>query len=121
MPTAPSCPAVAVTHQVALAIFLALSAACWFVALALYRSTVGGPDPAAAPHYKLVSAAAVGAAALGCLIPFPVGLVAGLWAWGTALLFLNLPFGRALVLFAYLDAGSVVQRLVVLGVLAVAG
>ena len=44
-------------YLVALLIFAALSAACSFVSVALYRSTFDGPDPAA-PRYRAVAAAA---------------------------------------------------------------
>lgn len=103
-------------HLAALAIFAALAAACWFVSLLLYRSTVGGPDPAAAPHYR--AAAAIGAATVTSFIPFPGGYLAGLVVWSAAAFgFLGLPPRRAAVLAAYLAAGSFLTRIVVLGVI----
>ena len=51
-------------YLLALLIFVALSAACWFVSVACYRSSVAGPDPAAAPHYRTTAAAAIGVAAV---------------------------------------------------------
>lgn len=47
-------------------IFVALSAACWAVPVALYRSTHDAPDPAAA---------------LTCFVPFPAGYLAGAVVW----------------------------------------
>lgn len=100
-------------------IFVALSAAGWAVAVALYRGTVGGPDPADHPHYRAVAAAAVGFAALTAFVPFLGGYALGLagWAWA-AFRGLGLPRGRAAVLFALLAATSLVSRLAVAGVLA---
>ena len=109
-------------YLVALLTFVALSAACWFVSVACYRSTVAGSDPAAAPHYATSAAAAIGVASLTSFVPFPFGYVAGLVAWGVAAFGgLGLGAGRAAVLFAYLAASSFVARLVVLGVMEMIG
>jgi hypothetical protein len=105
-------------YLLALVMFVALSAACWFVSVACYRGTVAGSDPAAAPHYRETAAAAVGGAALTAFVPFPAGYVLGLTVWGLAAFAgLGLGAGRAAVLFLYLAAGSYVTRLVVLGVM----
>lgn len=105
-------------HLVALLTVVALSSACWFVAVACYRSTVAGPDPAAAPHYRAVRAAAVGVAAVTSFLPYWPGYLAGLAAWAAAA-FAGLGLGdrRAAVLFAYLAASSYAARLLVLGVM----
>ena len=39
-------------YLLALLIFVALSAACWFGSVALYRGTLAGPDPAASPVWR---------------------------------------------------------------------
>ena len=105
-------------YALALLTFVALSAACWAVSVALYRSTLDAPDPAAAPGHEATPGIAVGVAALTCLVPFPAGYLAGLVVWAVAAFGgLGLPAGRAAVLFAYLAASSFVARLVVLGVL----
>ena len=99
-------------------LFLAISWVCWFVAGALCRSTVDGPDPAATPDYKPIVFGAVSAAAATCLVPFPLGFALQSVVWAIAAFgFLDLPPGRKAVLWAYLVAVSVVERLVVLGVL----
>jgi hypothetical protein len=109
-------------HLIALLTFVALSAACWFVSVACYQSTVTGSDPAASPYYRTTAAAAVGFAALTSLAPFPAGYIFGLVAWGVAAFTgLGLTAGRAAVLFLYLAAGSYVTRLVVLGVMEMMG
>ncbi len=103
-------------YLLALLIFVALSAACWFVSVACARGTGEGPDPAAAPHYRTTAAAAIGYAAVASFVPFPAGYVVGLVVWGVAAFTgLGLPAGRATVLFLYLAAGSYVTRLVVGG------
>ncbi|MBP3957839.1 hypothetical protein J8F10_21510 [Gemmata sp. G18] len=103
----------------ALLIFVGLSAATWSVSVACYRSTyTDGPDVTADPNYGAVAACAVAAVTLTCSIPALVGYFAGLIAWAGAVYgFLNVPRGRATVLFGYLAGWSVVTRVVVLGVL----
>ena len=103
-------------HLLALLIFIGLNAACWFVSVASYRSTVAGPDPAAARHHRVVAVAAVGAAALFSFAPFPANYVISLWVWGVAAFGgLGLPASRAAILFAYLAITSFTSRLVVGG------
>jgi hypothetical protein len=108
-----------VVFLVALAIFACLTIATWWVSIACYRSTFrGGPDPAADPNYPTARACGVAVVTLTCLVPFPLGYFFGLAAWASAVYgFLNLPGWRAGVLVAYLAAWSIVQRLVILGVL----
>lgn len=109
-------------YLLALLIFVALSAACWAVSVALYRSTLDAPNPAAAPDHASTPGVAVGAATLTCFIPFPFGYLAGLVVWGVAAFAgLGLSAGRAAVLFGYLAASSFVARLVVLGVMEMGG
>lgn len=109
-------------HLLALLTFVALSSVCWFASVACYRSTVAGSDPAAAPHYRAVRAAAVGAVAVTSFLPYWPGYLAGLAAWGAAA-FAGLGLGdrRATVLFLYLAASSFAARLVVLGVIETVG
>ena len=76
------------------------------------------PDPTAAPDYRVTSFWVIAAVGVTGLMPFPVGYVAGLVAWASAVFgFLELPAGRAAVLTGYLAVASVVTRLVILGVL----
>src|SRR5690349_12171090 len=103
-------------YLAALLIFVALSAACWFVSVAVYRSTVGGPDPAAGPYYRTTAALAVGAAALTSFVQFPGGYYLGLVGWAAAAFGgLGLPARRAAVLFLYLAASSFLARMAVGG------
>ena len=109
-------------YLVALLIFVALSAACWFVSVALYKRTLDDITLTASPDYTTTAAVAVGVAALTSFVPFPVGYVAGLVVWAVAAFAgLGLSAGRATVLFAYLAASSLVARLVVLGVMDMMG
>ena len=103
----------------ALVIFIALSAATWWVSVACHRATYSDPPEVTAdPNYSTVAACAVAAVTLTCFIPVPLGYLAGLVAWAGAVYgFLNLPDGRATVMVGYLAVWSVVSRLVVLGVL----
>jgi hypothetical protein len=111
-----------VAYLVALLIFIGLSAACWFVSVALYKNTLGEPNPTTHPDSPATAAVAVGVAAVTSFIPFPGGYVAGLLVWAVAAFGgLGLPAGRAVVLFAYLAVSSLVARLVVLGVMDVIG
>ena len=107
------------THLVALLIFAALAAASWYISMACYRSTFpDGPDPTTNPNYRVTSFWVIAAVGVTGLMPFPVGYVAGVIAWASAVFgFLELPAGRAAVLTGYLAVASVVTRLVVLGVL----
>jgi hypothetical protein len=107
-----------VPYLVAFLIFVALTAACWFVSVALYKNTLGDAPPKELPNSTTTAAVAVGAAALTSFIPFPGGYVAGLGVWAVAAFAgLGLLAGRAAVLFAYLAVTSLVARLATLGVL----
>ena len=109
-------------YPIAFLIFVALSAACWFVSVALYRNAAGDTALTASPDYATTAAVAVGAAALTSFVPFPDGYAAGLVAWAVAAFGgLGLSAGRAAVLFAYLAVGSFTARLVVLGVMDMMG
>ena len=109
-------------YLVASLIFVALSAACWFVSVALYKSTLDDITLTASPDYTTTAAVAIGVAALTSFIPFAGGYVAGLVVWAVAAFAgLGLNAGRAAVLFAYLAASSFVARLVVLGVMDMMG
>ena len=103
-------------------IFVALSAACWFVSVAMYKNTIDDTTLTASPDYTATTAVAVGVAALTSFVPFPGGYVAGLVVWAVvAFGGLGLSAGRAAVLFAYLAVGSFTARLVVLGVMDMMG
>ncbi|WP_157369871.1 hypothetical protein [Zavarzinella formosa] len=103
-------------YFLALLIFTALSAACWFVSVSLCQSTTGGPDPAVLSNRKATAVLAVGAVALTSFVPFPAGYVLNLLAWAAAAFAgLGLKTGRAAVLFGFLAAGSMVTRMVILG------
>jgi hypothetical protein len=107
-----------VVRLVCLLTFAALAAASWGVAVAVYRTKAGGPDPAA-PHYRLVRAAAVGAVALTSFLPFWLGYSVGVVAWSSAVFgWLGLPAARAALLVLYLAAASMLARMVVGGVTA---
>jgi len=107
-----------VPYLVALLIFLTLSAACWFVSVAMYKNTLDDTTLTTSPDYTTTAAIAVGVAALTSFVPFPGGYVAGLVVWAVAAFGgLGLNAGRAAVLFAYLASSSLVARLVVLGVM----
>ena len=109
-------------YLLALAIFVGLSAACWFVSASLCHSTTGDPAPTASPDHHGTATAAIGLAALTSFVPFPFGYLAGLVVWGVAAFGgLGLTTGRAVVLFGYLAVSSLVARLVVLGVMGWAG
>jgi hypothetical protein len=111
-----------VAYIVALLIFIALSAACWFVSVALYKSTFGDTILTAAPDASTTAVVAVGVAALTSFAPLPGGYIAGLVVWAVAAFAgLGLSAGRAAVLFLYLAVSSFVARLVVLGVMDMMG
>ncbi len=105
-------------YPIAFLIFVALSAACWFVSVAFYKNTFGDTIQTASPDSSTTAVVAVGVAALTSFASFPVGHLVGLAVWGIAAFAgLGLPAGRAAVLFLYLAVSSFVARLVVLGVL----
>lgn len=109
-------------YLIAWLIFVALATACWYVSLGCLRGTAGEADAAAVPNRPMTALAVVLAISLTSFLPFPLGWAAGLPVWGVAAFAgLGLPAGRASILFAYLAAGSLLTRLVVLGVLAVFG
>ena len=105
-------------YLLALLIFAVLSASSWFLAVAAYRSTVSGYDPGDSPHYRRVAAAAVGFVTLSCFVPFRAGFPLNLLIWAAAIFgFLAIPAPRKLLLFCYLAAASILERLVIMGVL----
>jgi hypothetical protein len=109
-------------YLIAWLIFAALASACWSVSVACLRGTLGEVDAAAVPHRPMTALAAIAGVSLTSFLPFPLGWAAGLLVWGVAAFTgMGLPAGRASVLFAYLAAGSLLTRLVVLGVLAMFG
>jgi hypothetical protein len=102
----------------ALLIFAALSAGCWFISVAAYRSSVTGHDPAAVPSYGRIVGWTIAAAAFSCLVPNPGGFLAGLVIWAIAVFgFVTIPAPRRVLLFFYLAIASVFARLIVGGIL----
>ena len=102
----------------AILIFAVISAGCWFVSVAVYRSSVTGHDPAAVPNYDAVVGWTVAASTLSCLAPIPVGFFAGLAIWAVAVFgFITIPVPRRILLFVYLAIASVFARLIVGGIL----
>ncbi len=109
-------------YLIAWVIFVALATACWYVSIACLRGTAGEADAAAVPHRPMTALVAIGFISLTSFLPFPLGWAAGLLVWGVAAFAgSGLPAGRASVLFCYLAAGSLITRLLVLGVLAMFG
>jgi hypothetical protein len=108
----------AVAYQAAFVLFAGPAAGCWFTSVALYRGTLAGHDPAAAPDYHATAALAVLFVAVASFIPFPLGYFAGLGAWAVAVFgWLKLSAARSLALLGYLAATSLAARLLVLGVM----
>jgi len=90
-----------VVYLLALVIFVALSAACWFVSVACDRGTFAGSDRAAAPDDN-TTAAAIGVASLTSFAPFPFGYPTGLVVWAAPVFGgLGLRAGRAAGLFVF--------------------
>lgn len=109
-------------YLIAWLIFVTLATACWYTSLACLRGTAGDADAATVPHRPATALVAVLTVSLTSFLPFPLGWAAGLIIWGVAAFAgLGLPARRATVLFAYLAAGSLVTRLLVLGVMAMLG
>lgn len=109
-------------YLIALLLFVVLSAACWFVSVALYKNTLDDVTMTDSPDSTTTAAVAIGVAAVTGFIPFPGGYVAGLVVWAVAAFAgLGPNVGRAAVLFAYLAVSSLVGRLVVLGALDLVG
>jgi len=107
-----------VVYLLALLIFAAFSAGSWFLSVAAYRSTVSGHDPAETPHYYRIASIAVTLVSLVCFLPYPSGLGLSLIIWGFAVFgFRAIPAPRRVLLFVYLSVASVLERLIVLGVL----
>ena len=103
---------------IALLLFGALAAACWYCSVAAYRLTFKDHDPIDNPHYATVALGAIVAVALTGFIPFPGGFFAGGMVWAVAAYgCLGLPPARATALTGYLVAASFVERLLVLGVM----
>jgi hypothetical protein len=103
---------------VALLIFLVIAAVTWAVASALYQSCVGGPDLRQKPDFFGASAVGVGLVTLASFLPLPGGYLVSLaiW-WFAARRLLELPWLRAIALFAILAALSFLSRLAILGAL----
>jgi hypothetical protein len=104
-------------HAIMFVVFLVLAGAGWFVSLALYRSTLSGPDPAQNPDYRAIAISTVTLVGLTSFLPMPWGYLAALVCWALAVGSLCLPISRAVTFFVYLALTSVVARLATLGVL----
>jgi hypothetical protein len=103
---------------IALLIFAALSAGCWFISVAVYRSSVPGHDPTAVSNYGRIVGWTIAAATLSCFAPIPVGFFAALVIWAIAVFgYITIPVARRALLFFYLASASVFARLIVAGIL----
>jgi len=104
-------------YFVAFVLFGLLTSPCWFVAVALYSSTVEGHLPSATPEYDNIVAMLIFFASLDCFLPNPAGLLVGAITWAIGVACLSLPTTRKLLLFGYLMLTCVVERLAEIGVL----
>ncbi len=103
---------------VAFVFFGAWASVGWYVSVAVYKSTVDDPDLTARPDYPNVALLAILMVTLTSFIQFPGGYFAGVAIWAvTAFGCLGLSTTRAAILFAYLAIGSLVSRLIVLGIM----
>jgi hypothetical protein len=103
---------------VAWLVFAVVTAATGAVALAVYVTFVGGPDPRRQPYFLGRSALAVAVVALAWFAPFPANhLLAGAVWWLAATERFGLPPGRAAALVGAVAALSLVSRLAVPGAL----
>lgn len=101
----------------ALIAFLILSSICWFVAVSLYGSTVKDPTLSESPDYRSIAITGIVLHAMTCFVPFPMGFILGSLAWLVSSASLSISRARQALLFAYLIAGSIVERFVVIGIL----
>jgi len=107
-------------YLAALGIFLLVTGMIWFMAVALYNFPAGEPDLRKNPNFAGTSAVSVLLVTLISFIPFPAGYLLSLAIWWLAAKnFLELPLGRAVLLFLILAALSIVSRLANLGVLSI--
>jgi hypothetical protein len=103
------------TYLLALLIFLVINTGIWFVAVAVYRSLLAGPDLRHSPTFAGASTVSITLVTLISPVPFPAGylLSLGVWAlaaWGM----MELSRPRAGVLFVLLAALSFISRLAIL-------
>jgi hypothetical protein len=99
-------------------VFALVTAATGAVAVAVYVTFVGGPDPRRQPHFLGRSALAVALVALAWFAPFPANHLLALAVWWLAAQELfGLPPGRAAALVGVVAALSLASRLAVLGAL----
>lgn len=105
-------------YLIALLIFGALSAACWFGAVHALGQLRGDTGLKAKPDYSTVAAVAIAAQTMMCFVPFPGGLYLGLAVWGIAV-FASLEMGAkdGTILWGLLTAASLIQRVLITGVL----
>jgi hypothetical protein len=66
---------------VAWLVFALVTAATWAVALAVYVTFVGGPDPRRQPHFLWRSALAAAVVVLAWFAPFPANHLLALAVW----------------------------------------
>ena len=106
------------TYLIALLIFLLITTAIWFVAVAIYNTLFTGPDLRRGPNFAVAGCVSILLVALISLVPFPAGYLLSLVVWGLAAWgMLDLPRLRGGVLFCLLAALSFLSRLAILGVL----
>jgi hypothetical protein len=101
----------------ALMAFLFLSSVCWFVAVSLYGSTFKDHTLPASPDYRTIALSGIVLQTLTCFVPFPAGFVLGSLAWLLNAASLSISIPRRALFFTYLVLGSIVERLVVIGIL----
>lgn len=101
----------------ALIAFLVLSTICWFVAVSLFGSTLHDPTLPESPDYRSIAIVGIVLHTMTCFVPFPAGFVLGSLAWLVTSASLSISPARKALLFAYLLVGSIVERLVVIGIL----
>jgi hypothetical protein len=90
----------------------------WFMAIAMYHMLTGAPDLRQTPSFGVISAGTILLVTHFSFIPFPAGyLLALVFWWLAAKNVLELPLGRAVVLFLILAALSMISRLALLGAL----
>ena len=101
----------------ALLIYLVIAVVTWAVAVALYLTFVGGPDPRHKPGFYKVSAVTVALVALASTLPFSVGYLVSLGIWWATVMALELEWPRTVALFLFLAVLSYLSRLALLGAL----
>jgi hypothetical protein len=99
----------------ALAVFALVTVLTWLMAVAVYHLLTSAPDLRQTPSFGIISGGTILLVTLLSFIPFPAGYLLSLVFWWLAAKnFLELPLGRAVLLFLILAAMSMVSRLALL-------